>query len=219
VDIEELYERLVEVARQRVRAGDVSERGLSRMCGISQPHMHNVLKSIRALSSASANRLMGALGVTVPGLVWHAQGGDDWSVSIVPMVRNRIGPGIDSDLAACSGCMPFPARIIEPLMDPVVAKIGADLVLPSMVAANDFILLDRNPELRSRPQGNSCWVVAEPSGLRIRYVKLDGTKVYLANQATVGNPSQWESISLRGRNITDIVKARIVWIWREIVFN
>ena len=58
--IEELYGRLIEVARQRVRAGQFTEVGLARLSGVSQPHMHNVLKNIRLLSPASASRLMRA---------------------------------------------------------------------------------------------------------------------------------------------------------------
>ena len=67
--IEELYQRLVDVARQRIRSGEMTERGLSRFCGVSQPHVHNVLKQVRALSPASADRLMRALGVTLPELL------------------------------------------------------------------------------------------------------------------------------------------------------
>jgi hypothetical protein len=37
----ELHTRLVDLARERVHAGEVTERGLSRMCGVSQPHMGN----------------------------------------------------------------------------------------------------------------------------------------------------------------------------------
>jgi hypothetical protein len=217
--IEELYERLVGFALQRVRAGELTERGLARMCGISQPHMHNVLKHIRALSPASADRLMDALGVTLPELLWNSSGDGNWPVAIVPMVRNRIGPGMSATLTACRGSMPFSNRIIEHLVDPVVAQVGPDLVLPSMVSANDFILLDQNPEVCSRPRGDNCWVVAEEAGLRLRYVRLGGTTVYIANQCTVGSPGQWDSISLRGQKITDIVRARIVWIGREISCN
>jgi hypothetical protein len=216
VHIEDLYDRLVDVARQRIRAGELTERGLSRMCGVSQPHMHNVLKSIRALSPGSAGRLMDALGVTLPDLVWRSQGEGAAAVRVVPIVRNRIGPGIDAILTTWRGFMPFSRELVEPLIDPVVAQVAPDLVLPRHVAANDYVLLDQNPAVRSNPRGESCWVVADQPGLRIRYVKLGGTKIYLANETNVGDPRQWESISLHGRNILDVVRARIVWIGRQM---
>jgi hypothetical protein len=39
VYFQELQKKLVDLARERVRAGEVTERGLARMCAISQPHM------------------------------------------------------------------------------------------------------------------------------------------------------------------------------------
>ncbi len=218
MSIEELYDRLVAFAVQRVRAGELTERGLARMCGVSQPHMHNVLKNIRTLSPGSASRLMNALGISVPELL-GSTGDEGSSVAIVPVVRNRIGPGMDSMLSSYRDSMPFPRKIIQHLVNPLVAQVGPDLVLPSMISSNDFVLLDQNPQVRSRPRGDACWVVAESSGLRIRYVKTGSTKVYIANEATLGNPREWNAISLRDQNITDIVRARICWIWREITFN
>jgi hypothetical protein len=216
VRIEDLYERLVDVARQRIRAGELTERGLSRMCGVSQPHIHNVLKSIRALSPGSADRLMEALGVTLPELVWRSGSEDGSGVRVVPIVRNRIGPGVEAVLTSWRGFMPFPRKLVDPLANPVAAQLAPDLVLPAMVAANDFILLDQNPEVRAKPRGESCWVVAEQAGLRVRYVRLGGTKLYIANEATVRDPRQWEAIPLHDKEITEIVRARIVWIGREI---
>jgi hypothetical protein len=214
--MEDLYERLVDVARQRIRAGELTERGLSRMCGVSQPHIHNVLKSIRTLSPGSADRLMTALGVTLPELVWHTGPESGSGVRVVPVLRSRIGPGIEAALSVWRGFMPFPRRLVDSLGNPVAAQLAPDLVLPRMVAANDFILLDQNPEVRSNPRGEGCWVVSEQSGLRVRYVRMGGTKLYLANESTVRDPRLWEAVSLQGREITDIVRARIVWIGREI---
>jgi hypothetical protein len=215
VRIEDLYDRLVDVARQRVRSGELTERGLSRLCGVSQPHIHNVLKSIRMLSPDSADRLMTALGVTLPELVWRSRDEGDASVRVVPIVRNRIGPGIDAALSAWRGFMPFSKGLTDPLVNPVVAQVAPDLVLPAQLAANDFILLDQNPEVRSHPEGKGCWVVAEPTGLRIRYVRRGGTKLWLANEMTVREPGRWEQASLHGKDISEVVRARIVWMGRE----
>ncbi len=214
--IEDLYDRLVDVARQRIRAGELTERGLSRMCGVSQPHMHNVLKSIRALSPGSAGRLMDALGVSLPELVWRSHDQNISAVRVVPIVRNRVGPGIEAVLTSWRGFMPFSQGLVEHLSNPVVAQVGPDLVLPRAVAADDYVLLDQNPEIRRHPRGEKCWVVSDGSGLRIRYVKVGGTKIYLANETTVNDPREWEAISLQGRDITDIVRARIVWIGRQL---
>lgn len=212
----ELYERLVETARQKVRAGEITERKLARLCGLSQPHMHNVLKSFRSLSPESADRLMEALDINIPSLIFRSAAKDEAAVRVIPVVRNRIGPGTDAVLSSFRGFMPFLANRVISLVEPVVAQLAPDLVLPRCLAANDFVLLDQNPEVRIKPSGTGCWVVAESAGLRVRYVRLGGKHIYLANEATVHDPPKWQAIPLHGRDIQEIVRARVVWISREM---
>jgi hypothetical protein len=214
--IEGLHRRLIEIARQRVRSGQVTESGLARLCGLSQPHMHNVLKNIRMLSTNSADRLMQALELSVPGLLWRLPEEIEAGVRVVPVIRSSIGPGTDATFSAFQGFMPFSVSLVKSLVQPIAARLAPDLVLPKLLAANDVALLDQNPAIRRNPSGNQYWVVADGSGLRIRYVRLGGSKVYLANEATLDDPRNWLSISLADRDILDIVKARIVWIGREM---
>lgn len=58
-----LLARIVEESRLRIRNGEATERGLARRAGLSQPHVHNVMKGVRVLSPAAADRLMQALGI------------------------------------------------------------------------------------------------------------------------------------------------------------
>jgi len=132
------------------------------------------------------------------------------------VIKNRIGPGTEAVFSIFRGYMPFPAGLLKGVVEPIAARLAPDLVLPKPVAANDLVLLDRNTAIRQEPSGTGCWVVADGSGLRIRYVRLGGARVYVANEATVADPRSWQSIPLAGRDILDIVRARIVWIGREM---
>ena len=58
MDFQELRERLVAYLRERVRSGEITERGLARISGISQPHIHNVLKGKRALSADMSDEIL-----------------------------------------------------------------------------------------------------------------------------------------------------------------
>ncbi len=216
MQFEELYRLLIDAARQRVSSGEVTERGLARLCGLSQPHMHNVLKNLRSLSPESADRLMEVMGVNIPALIFRSNGTAETAVCTVPILRNRIGPGMEAVLTNYRGFMPFSAHRVASLVDPVVAQLAPDLVLPKPLAANDYVLLDRNPRVRASPSGGGYWVVAENAGLRVRYVKLGGTRVYLANESTVRDPPNWQPVPLHERNLLEIVRARIVWISREM---
>jgi transcriptional regulator with XRE-family HTH domain len=212
----DLQGRLIDMAKERVRAGELTERGLARKCGISQPHIHNVLKGIRTLSPAAADRLMEALEIRVTDLVWRISTERDADVRAIPLLRNRIGPGIDTVFTEIRGHMPLPHSLVRDVVDPVAARLGPDLVLPKSLAAHDLVLLDQNPRLRETPGGNGIWVVSEGAWLRVRYLRLEGTRLFVGNEATRDDPAKWNSIPLQGRNILDIVRARIVWMGREM---
>ena len=60
-----LKRRLIARLQRRVRNGEWTVRALARRSGISQPHLHNVMKGIRQLSEENADRLMQAAGLSV----------------------------------------------------------------------------------------------------------------------------------------------------------
>lgn len=65
----DLLTALREHLNLRIRNGELTERGLARRIGISQAHMHNVLKGARILTAEVADLLMLELNLTVPDLV------------------------------------------------------------------------------------------------------------------------------------------------------
>ncbi len=69
MDFETLQRRLLAQVKTYVRNGDLTERGLARMIGISQPHMHHILKGVRTLSIENADRILRRLDLTVLDLI------------------------------------------------------------------------------------------------------------------------------------------------------
>lgn len=65
----DLQQRFVALLRKRVRNGELTERGLARMVGISQPHMHNVLHGKRNFSIETTDDMMRQLRVDVLDLI------------------------------------------------------------------------------------------------------------------------------------------------------
>ena len=65
----DLHERLIENLRQRVRSGEMTERGLARATGVSQPHIHHVLRGKRLLSAVTADRILGQLHMDLLDLI------------------------------------------------------------------------------------------------------------------------------------------------------
>ena len=68
-----LQRRLVEALRRLIGNGLMTERGLARWAGISQPHMHHILKGTRGLSPQVADRLLHTLQLTVIDLLELAE--------------------------------------------------------------------------------------------------------------------------------------------------
>lgn len=214
----DLQSRLVNVARERIRSGVFTERGLAVLSEISQPHLHNALKCVRTLSPDMADRLLRALGLSIPELLWEREGDRFSGFSAVPVLLSRLGAGFDPSFTAYGGYLPFPSSLVAGLVEPVVVRLAADLVLPKPFAANDLVLLDQNPDLRRRPSGKGAWVVNEYGALRVRYVRMGGTHLYVANELTLANPAGWAAVSLEGRDILNLVRARIVHVSREMEF-
>lgn len=64
-----LQGRLIAHVQQRVQCGELTERSLARHTGISQPHLHNILKGVRALSPRMADLLLHHMHITLLDLL------------------------------------------------------------------------------------------------------------------------------------------------------
>jgi transcriptional regulator with XRE-family HTH domain len=58
--------------RLRIRNGEITERGLARRVGVSQVHIHNVLKGARAMTPALADKILDDLGISLLDLIDRA---------------------------------------------------------------------------------------------------------------------------------------------------
>jgi transcriptional regulator with XRE-family HTH domain len=62
---DDLRTRLIDNLRLRVQSGEVTERSLARLTGVSQPHLHHVLKGKRRLSIETADLILRRLHIDV----------------------------------------------------------------------------------------------------------------------------------------------------------
>jgi hypothetical protein len=69
VTFEVLRTRLVTQVKLRINNGEFTERGLSRILGISQSQTHNVLKGARRLQMQLADRMLLKLGLSAMDLL------------------------------------------------------------------------------------------------------------------------------------------------------
>src|SRR5688572_20640405 len=94
----QLRERLLVLLRARVRNGQLTERGLARAVGFSQPHIHNVLKGTRILSPEIADLILSQLNLSVldlfakSELLAYSPGANRPGCVQLPILKSRIGP-------------------------------------------------------------------------------------------------------------------------------
>lgn len=69
----DLQQRFVGLLKMRIRNGEITERGLARMVGVSQPHMHNVLHGKRTFSLETTDAIMRQMRLDVFDLIDPAE--------------------------------------------------------------------------------------------------------------------------------------------------
>jgi plasmid maintenance system antidote protein VapI len=93
-----LQQCLLSEVLRRINNGEITERGLARVIGVSQPQMHHVLKGKRRLQVELADRLLEKFGIDLQTLLddgrarllhvdLKAQG------TILEVTPGRKGPG------------------------------------------------------------------------------------------------------------------------------
>ncbi len=83
-----LCDRLLAAVTLRLRNGEMTERELARRIGMSQPHVHNVLKRRRILTAPVADLLLEAFRMSALDLVSN----EEWQ-SWVKHRESRPLPG------------------------------------------------------------------------------------------------------------------------------
>jgi predicted transcriptional regulator len=69
LDFRAMEDRLIHHLQDRIRSGEISERSLARVIGVSQPHLHNVLKGKYLFSVATADRILRHLQLDLLDLI------------------------------------------------------------------------------------------------------------------------------------------------------
>lgn len=148
-------------ARLRIRNGQLTESGLARLSGISQPHMHHILMGKRGLHPDVADRLLAALSLDIAGLM-ELEAGDAAStetadasfrhptatepVVLVPILSGLLGPGFPSPKAMPSPkYLPLHRREIPKDCALRAARLAHDSTLEPLLLRDDLVVIAMNP--------------------------------------------------------------------------
>jgi transcriptional regulator with XRE-family HTH domain len=217
--------RLVATLQERVRCGELTERGLARQTGISHPHIHHVLKGAKALSLRSADRILRHLGISVLDLLESRELERPGLPSVVahtvfrgvPALDGLLGPGHPFPRHVVrTDTYPFPEAEIAGLESPVVGRLAHDSQMAGLFNAGSLVLLDRSASKRTQLVSGGMYALSWRGQGLLRYVKREGSQLKLIPAGGVRNSASWDSISLSDKNILDVVQAEAIWIGRRL---
>lgn len=220
---EDLLRGLAAALADGMKNGDWSERRLAALTGISQPHIHNVLKGKRVLSPSAADQILRCLGLEIEALTGAPGGAPDerqpgrgqGEFVAVPVLEGWLGPGLPLPTAASGGeRYPFPASFVAGLDRPSVARLAADPRLDGELRQHDLVLLDHSPERRRAPDRRAIYVVNRCGEGLVRRVCLERDDLLVLGAGGRRRADGYEVLPLNGAHILDVVRARVVWTGR-----
>ena len=207
---ERLHARLLETVQERVRNGDLTERGLARLTGISQPHIHNVLKGVRILSNNSADKILLRLKIDVEDLTGNSQK-EISTVRHLPLVAGLLGQETGRfEPCRTAGLVCIPALIAAHSWRPVMARLGRDEEARPHFEAGDLVLIDQAVRTRDEIRADAVYVVDTGVGPRLRFLRNACDRLFVISEARRHCPGRWECLD------TDRVKGRVIWLSREL---
>lgn len=215
--------RLLDEVRGRVRNGEFTERGLARLAGISQPHLHNLLKGIRDLTPRSADSLLAALDIGLLQLAAVDELGEALQTKdaggnsrIAPLLQGCVGPGWPiPDARQPLGWRPLPAGLGACGRKPVMVHLAPDPALPSAFSGVLVAVFDLDEIVRVQPGTPDWYLVRQKGAGLIRQVRVESGSVEILGQWGLWNNHGLESLPLGSASVLHIVRGRLVWVGRE----
>jgi hypothetical protein len=217
---ERLLKRLVRRLVGNLTNGEYTERGLARLLGISQPHLHHILAGKRALTPHVADGILAGLGWSLSDLfsteelaqmVLHRQS-EGGNRGLIPLVDGKVGPGSPmpefhrvSQWIYSNSPWPGGAR------RPVLVEIEPDPALPFLFHDRTFALAALDEELRTSICPRSWYVLHWGGAGLVRRLRRDGNVLMILGQEPLISGGDPQEIPLEGRSLLSVVRARLLW--------
>ncbi len=222
MDFHSLRLRLIAHVQSRLRNGEITERGLARLSGISQPHMHNLLNGTRVLRPEMADQILRCLRIDLLDLLGEGEPVVPRPVSrpaeqyrTVPLLDGWIGPEFPYPAESAREGYPFPAEDLDGVENPVAARLAPDPYLANLAGRGAVALLDRSQTYCHDPDEDSYCAADLGGESAIRRVRRGARSLYLfAGRAE--DVCGWRCISLLDRSLPQIVRGRVRLVVRRM---
>lgn len=203
IGFETLRERLLDRIRNRIKNGETTERAFALRSGISQPHMHNLLKGVRGLNMEQSDRLLTSATINIFDLMEadelrHAlfvrlSESEPWLE--IPVLQGRLGPGLPlPEEPSRFERIRVPFSGIAGFQRPVVVRLSADAEMMPALEPGDLVALDRG---RCDPAilGPDTLFAIECDGEGLlRWIRRGRLGYYLASAESKDRPRAWRHV-------------------------
>jgi hypothetical protein len=222
LNFEELQNRLIIRMRTLVQNGAFTERGLARTVGISQVHIHNVLKGARTLSINLNDLILKRLGLTIFDVCTRSElqdyvAGASLSATPsfdLPFLLGHIGPGIRwSTQVDWQHRHPVPCFLAGIGHNLVLARLVEDPEMDLSLGGKNIAVLDFSP---GPPSPDALFVVDRGRDAVIRRIRPGSRKLYLAADADLDRPEKWEPLPAPS---LDTLRGRVCWLGQDRALN
>lgn len=211
-----LQARLVETLREMVQSGQTTERGLARRTGISQPHIHNVLKGLRFFSMEVADQILSRLQISVEDLA--AAGSESCSnqVQLIPMLYPELGPSCTHFPDVSATFFRVPNSVVISTDQKYAARIGPDPGMPEAFRRGDVVVLDRDAAACACPGHGEVYVVETGESLLVRVITIDPDTRVIHCAVDKADSTPFQIGKLGDSRLPEVLRARVLWLGRTL---
>ena len=204
---------LLEMLRRTVANGTMSERGLAKSIGMSQPHVHHLLSGDRTLTVPVADRLLEQLHISLRDLLDEDEVLAEFEMVrrqreprvAVPMLSGRIGPRgpapaetTEAELMEC--------RFLAGLRRPRLVMLGEDREMASRLGNATHCLLHDGTEAAESWEG--LFAVHHDGTWLARRVRPGMRCCYLVTAQHWNQPERWQAMPKHSPKIPMIALRR-----------
>jgi transcriptional regulator with XRE-family HTH domain len=215
----EIQARLLSRIGQLIRNGELTERGFARISGISQPHIHKVLKGTRTLSTGRFDLLLKSLNCSVLDLFQEeelrnhlARGGRREPACFeLPLRLTALGPGLPWPTGETSQeHYPVPCSLLPSDTSLALVRLSPDPDMPQTLKNCTIAALELTSS--SATQAGSLYAVDRGGNAVLRGVRRGSDRLYLVSDENRNDPLRWETVPAADSHGRSVIRGRVVWL-------
>lgn len=217
---ERLLQRLVRRLRSAVTNGEFTERGLARLTGISQPHLHHILSGKRSMTSHVADAILASVGWGIGDLLAEEEidgialerRSHRGARKRIPVLAGRIGLSVPfPETSEVQEWLLVSTQYCDGIRRAFLAGLEPDPAVPFARLAGGFALIAEDEELRLRLAPEDWFVLRWGGAGMVRRVRAEAGSLILLGQECLHGGGGVANIPVAGHTLLSVVRGRLLW--------